>query len=102
MSAGTNWDAWVHVTWLSGKVRFVPAATNSEKYTTPFSTSSCEAMEAHLELKSSGAVSVEHDEGSGLGGDATARDALSSAAHADCSNFISDGNEKVESCLSSE
>lgn len=96
MSAGTSWKFCVHVASLSGKVRFVPAATNSEKYTTPFSISSLEAMEAHAELKSAGFVELwppgfvaeEHAEGFGLEGDETAREALSSAAHTDCSNFI--------------
>ena len=54
----------------------------------PFSISSLEAREAHEELKSFGVVSVEHDESCGSEGDAIANEALNTAAHADCSNFI--------------
>ena len=52
-------------------------------------------MEAHVELKSFGVVFVEH-EGCGAGGEARANEAVSSAAHADCSNFILDAEDEDE------
>lgn len=76
------------MTLLSGRLKFVPAATNSEKYTIPFSTSSFEAIDAHVELKSLGVVSVRHDDGGGSAGEAKVKDALNSAAHMDSSTFI--------------
>ena len=45
----------------------------------------------------SGVVSVEHDEGCGSEGDAIANEALNTAAHADCSNFILNCVERDES-----
>jgi hypothetical protein len=73
---------------LFGRLRFVPAATNSAKFTIPFSTSSLDAIEAHVELKSLGVVSVEHVEGWGSAGEAYAEDALSKAAQRACSSFM--------------
>lgn len=55
---------------LSDRLKLVPAATNSEKYTAPFSTLSLEAREAHVELKLFGVVAVEHADGCGLLGEA--------------------------------
>ena len=52
-----------------------------------------------MELKSFGVVSVEHDEGCGSEGDAMAKEALRTAAHAGCSNFILNGVERDESRL---
>lgn len=57
-------------------------------------------MEVQIELKSFGVVSVGHDEGCGAAGEARVVDALSSAAHTDCSNFILDNREGVETFAS--
>jgi hypothetical protein len=52
MSAGTTIDDCVHDGSFSERLRFVPAVTNSEKWTVLCSMASLEAMSAHLVSKS--------------------------------------------------
>lgn len=86
MSAVTSMKVWPHVELFVARLRLVPAATNSAKWTTAFSIASRDAMVAQFELKSSGVVLLPaHPVGSAF---ARTEDALSSAAHTDCWNLI--------------